>query len=126
MNSDYKNEQGQCVTSLKFILDFFSSMLAYYQFLLCTDLCQRQSLTKSAISVTDFTTTSVSLNWTELKGGITFYPVKWNNKAEIIKNVNEMHVNVTELTLGERYTVFSGEHSSTNLLTANSGIISFV
>ncbi|XP_037539109.1 receptor-type tyrosine-protein phosphatase eta [Nematolebias whitei] len=56
------------------------------------------------LTVTDFSTTSVFLNWSEPNGERSFYLIKWRNEtAELSKGVSDTHINVTELTPGERY-----------------------
>lgn len=44
------------------------------------------------------------LNWSEPIGERSFYLVKWRNEtAELSKYSSDTHVNVTELTPGEKY-----------------------
>lgn len=56
------------------------------------------------LTVSDFTTTSVSLNWTEPKGFTSFYSVMWTNNA-LSQNlsVNNTYITITVLTPGVQY-----------------------
>ncbi|XP_023207016.1 receptor-type tyrosine-protein phosphatase beta isoform X4 [Xiphophorus maculatus] len=54
------------------------------------------------LTVTEVTTTSVSLNWTEPEGKRLFYTVKWENENKHL-NTSETQANVTELNPGENY-----------------------
>ncbi|XP_042352023.1 receptor-type tyrosine-protein phosphatase eta [Plectropomus leopardus] len=56
------------------------------------------------LNVSEITTSSVSLSWTEPEGKSSFYRVQWIdgnlNQTHIL---NETHINITELTAGEQY-----------------------
>ncbi|KAJ8406506.1 hypothetical protein AAFF_G00300800 [Aldrovandia affinis] len=57
------------------------------------------------LTVTQITTSSVSLHWTEPQGQISFYRVEWNNSTvSVTKSTNLTSVNITGLTAGARYT----------------------
>ncbi|XP_035273586.1 receptor-type tyrosine-protein phosphatase eta-like isoform X4 [Anguilla anguilla] len=56
------------------------------------------------LSVTDVTTATVSLNWTEPEGNSSFYRVEWDdNTVSMSKTTNETSVVVTGLTAGAQY-----------------------
>ncbi|KAJ8340057.1 hypothetical protein SKAU_G00346900 [Synaphobranchus kaupii] len=59
------------------------------------------------LSVTQITTTSVSLNWTEPQGNSSFYRVEWyEGTVPMDKTTNRTSVDITGLTAGVQY-VFS-------------------
>ncbi|KAM8750634.1 receptor-type tyrosine-protein phosphatase beta-like isoform 10-T10 [Acanthopagrus schlegelii] len=56
------------------------------------------------LTVTEITTSSISLNWTEPGGNRSFYRVQWTNgTANWDKNVTDTNINVTGLTAGVQY-----------------------
>ncbi|XP_026220773.1 receptor-type tyrosine-protein phosphatase beta-like isoform X26 [Anabas testudineus] len=57
------------------------------------------------LTVTEITTSSVLLNWTEAEGNCAFYTVRWTNETDSWSiNVTETHVNISGLTAGVQYT----------------------
>ncbi|XP_061578753.1 receptor-type tyrosine-protein phosphatase beta-like [Cololabis saira] len=71
------------------------------------------------LSVTETTTSSVHLNWTEPLGNGSFYKVQWTDGANILStNVTETNHNVTELTPGGHYcftvTTVAGDNVTTS------------
>ncbi|KAF7668966.1 hypothetical protein LDENG_00273380, partial [Lucifuga dentata] len=57
------------------------------------------------LTVTEVTTSSVFLSWTEPEGNQSFYRVEWTDgKANWSHIVNETYQNITELTAGVQYT----------------------
>ncbi|XP_062276922.1 receptor-type tyrosine-protein phosphatase eta [Scomber scombrus] len=57
-----------------------------------------------SLSVSEFTTSSVSLNWTKPEGNSPFYRVQWTdgtNNGDV--NVSETKINITALTAGVQY-----------------------
>ncbi|XP_026220782.1 phosphatidylinositol phosphatase PTPRQ-like isoform X35 [Anabas testudineus] len=57
------------------------------------------------LTVTEITTSSVLLNWTEAEGNCAFYTVQWTNETDSWSiNVTETHVNISGLTAGVQYT----------------------
>ncbi|XP_041852407.1 receptor-type tyrosine-protein phosphatase eta isoform X2 [Melanotaenia boesemani] len=56
------------------------------------------------LTVTGFTTSSVSLNWSKPLGESSYYTVKWTNQtANFSQNVSVTETNVTDLTPGVKY-----------------------
>ncbi|XP_041852414.1 receptor-type tyrosine-protein phosphatase eta isoform X9 [Melanotaenia boesemani] len=56
------------------------------------------------LTVSGFTTSSVSLNWTKPLGESSYYTVKWTNQAaNFSQNVSVTETNVTDLTPGVKY-----------------------
>ncbi len=58
------------------------------------------------LTVTEITTSSVSLNWTEPAGKRSFYRVQWTN-GNLTKSdkVNETHITINNLTAGVQYKI---------------------
>ncbi|XP_047452257.1 receptor-type tyrosine-protein phosphatase beta isoform X4 [Mugil cephalus] len=58
------------------------------------------------LSVTSFTTSSISLNWTESVGNRSFYRVQWTGGERTNStNVSETFTNITDLTAGVQYEI---------------------
>ncbi|XP_040894108.1 receptor-type tyrosine-protein phosphatase eta [Toxotes jaculatrix] len=58
------------------------------------------------LTVSEFTTSSIYVMWTEPNGERSFYRVQWTNgTTNWMVNVSERKINVTELTAGVKYTV---------------------
>ncbi|XP_036964427.1 receptor-type tyrosine-protein phosphatase beta-like isoform X4 [Acanthopagrus latus] len=58
------------------------------------------------LSITDITTSSISLMWTEPEGNRSFYRVKWTDgKVSGAKNVTQTQINITNLTAGVQYNI---------------------
>uniref|UniRef100_A0A3Q1EYV8 protein-tyrosine-phosphatase n=1 Tax=Acanthochromis polyacanthus TaxID=80966 RepID=A0A3Q1EYV8_9TELE len=58
------------------------------------------------LTVSDFTTSSISLNWTKPEGNSSFYRVQWTGgDIHDSVNVNETFVVITGLTAGVQYTI---------------------
>ncbi|XP_070827425.1 receptor-type tyrosine-protein phosphatase eta-like [Chaetodon trifascialis] len=58
------------------------------------------------LNVTQITTSSVSLSWTEPEGNSSFYRVQWTDGLlKKTLNVNETHAHITNLTAGVRYEI---------------------
>ena len=56
------------------------------------------------LTVAKFTTSSISLMWTEPEGNRSFYRVQWTNgTANWDKNVTDTNITVTGLTAGVQY-----------------------
>ncbi|XP_050929430.1 receptor-type tyrosine-protein phosphatase eta isoform X11 [Lates calcarifer] len=69
------------------------------------------------LSVTNFTTSSVSLNWTEPEGNSSFYRVQWTDgKFSLTDNVSETSITISNLTAGVQYkvtvTAVAGDHQT--------------
>ncbi|XP_073327843.1 uncharacterized protein [Pagrus major] len=57
-------------------------------------------------TVTNITTSSVFLTWTEPLGNISFYRVNWTDgNVRDSENVNQTHINITNLTAGVQYNI---------------------
>uniref|UniRef100_A0A3Q1AWF7 protein-tyrosine-phosphatase n=1 Tax=Amphiprion ocellaris TaxID=80972 RepID=A0A3Q1AWF7_AMPOC len=58
------------------------------------------------LTVTDYTTSSISVNWTKPEGSSSFYSVQWTDgNVTEADNVTETHKNITNLTPGVQYTI---------------------
>ena len=58
------------------------------------------------LSVTEITTSSLTLNWTEPEGNRSFYRVQWTGgEINEIDNVTETSKIITNLTAGVQYTI---------------------
>ncbi|XP_076588510.1 receptor-type tyrosine-protein phosphatase eta-like [Chaetodon auriga] len=58
------------------------------------------------LTVTQITTSSVSLSWTEPEGNSSFYRVQWTDgQLKETVNVTETHVDITNLTAGVQYEI---------------------
>ncbi|XP_078139133.1 receptor-type tyrosine-protein phosphatase eta [Centroberyx gerrardi] len=58
------------------------------------------------LTVTEITTSSVSLSWTEPEGNSSFYRVEWTDgRASGSHNVNKTYINITQLTAGVQYQI---------------------
>ncbi|XP_078139130.1 receptor-type tyrosine-protein phosphatase eta-like [Centroberyx gerrardi] len=58
------------------------------------------------LTVTEITTSSVSLDWTEPEGNSSFYRVEWTDgRASGSHNVNKTYINITQLTAGVQYQI---------------------
>nr|XP_046249269.1 receptor-type tyrosine-protein phosphatase beta-like isoform X6 [Scatophagus argus] len=58
------------------------------------------------LSVTEITTSSVFLNWTEPEGQSSFYRVQWTDgNVSQTANVTETHLNIINLTAGVQYEI---------------------
>ena len=58
------------------------------------------------LSITDITTSSVSVNWTEPEGNISIYRVNWTGgNVSGSKNVPQTHTKITNLTAGVQYNI---------------------
>ena len=56
------------------------------------------------LSVTQITTSSVSLNWTEPQGNSSFYRVEWDdNTVPMNKTTSQTSMNITGLNAGAQY-----------------------
>ncbi|XP_042352632.1 receptor-type tyrosine-protein phosphatase eta isoform X3 [Plectropomus leopardus] len=56
------------------------------------------------LNVSEITTSSVSLSWTEPEGKSSFYRVQWiDGNLNHSRILNETHINITDLTAGEQY-----------------------
>uniref|UniRef100_A0A3B3HYG5 Fibronectin type-III domain-containing protein n=1 Tax=Oryzias latipes TaxID=8090 RepID=A0A3B3HYG5_ORYLA len=56
------------------------------------------------LSVTEITTSSISLNWTEPLGNSSFYRVQWKNGSSTLNtSVFEKTTTISNLTAGVRY-----------------------
>ncbi|XP_067357782.1 receptor-type tyrosine-protein phosphatase eta [Channa argus] len=57
------------------------------------------------LTVTEFTTSSVFLNWTQPVGNISFYKVHWSDgNLNMNLSTNQTYINITGLTAGVQYT----------------------
>ncbi|XP_029607466.1 titin isoform X6 [Salmo trutta] len=78
------------------------------------------------LSVSEITTSSVSLNWTQPEGNISFYRVNWTG-SNISRNTTETFITIIRLTAGMQYnftvtavagdSTTEGEGSQTTTLT---------
>ncbi|XP_023811935.1 receptor-type tyrosine-protein phosphatase eta-like [Oryzias latipes] len=58
------------------------------------------------LSVTEITTSSISLNWTEPLGNSSFYRVQWKNGSSTLNiNVFDKTTTISNLTAGDRYDI---------------------
>uniref|UniRef100_A0A3B3H579 Fibronectin type-III domain-containing protein n=1 Tax=Oryzias latipes TaxID=8090 RepID=A0A3B3H579_ORYLA len=58
------------------------------------------------LSVTEITTSSISLNWTEPVGNSSFYRVQWTNGSSTLnKSVFDKTTTISNLTAGENYDI---------------------
>uniref|UniRef100_A0A3B3HQM0 Fibronectin type-III domain-containing protein n=1 Tax=Oryzias latipes TaxID=8090 RepID=A0A3B3HQM0_ORYLA len=58
------------------------------------------------LSVTEITTSSISLNWTEPLGNSSFYRVQWTNGSSTLnKSVFDKTTTISNLTAGESYDI---------------------
>uniref|UniRef100_A0A673ZZ67 protein-tyrosine-phosphatase n=1 Tax=Salmo trutta TaxID=8032 RepID=A0A673ZZ67_SALTR len=79
------------------------------------------------LSVSEITTSSVSLNWTQPEGNISFYRVNWTG-SNISRNTTETFITIIRLTAGMQYnftvtavagdSTTEGEGSQTTTLTS--------
>ncbi|XP_026167719.1 receptor-type tyrosine-protein phosphatase eta isoform X3 [Mastacembelus armatus] len=83
---------------------------AVYQiFLICSNCCTSVTMKPEVVrnlAVTEFTTSSVSLSWTEPEGNSSFYILHWTNgNVRDTANVTETFKNITNLTAGVQYNI---------------------
>ncbi|XP_074490158.1 phosphatidylinositol phosphatase PTPRQ [Sebastes fasciatus] len=58
------------------------------------------------LSVTEITTSSISLKWTEPEGNSSFYRVQWTDgNVSYSNNVTQTHITITNLTAGVQYEI---------------------
>ncbi|XP_037623767.1 receptor-type tyrosine-protein phosphatase eta isoform X4 [Sebastes umbrosus] len=81
----------------------------YPIFLKCLNCC-KEATTKPGVvrnlSVTEITTSSISLNWTEPEGNSSSYRVQWTDgNVPGSNNVNQTHTTITNLTAGVHYEI---------------------
>ena len=75
-----------------------------YKFLETSSLSLTEPEAVRNLTVTEITTSSISLNWTEPGGNRSFYRVQWTNEtANWDKNVTDTNITVTGLTAGVQY-----------------------
>ncbi|XP_028307374.1 receptor-type tyrosine-protein phosphatase eta isoform X2 [Gouania willdenowi] len=56
------------------------------------------------VTITDFTTSSVSLEWLKPEGNVSFYRVQWMNESvEATLPVNDTYITISQLTPGVQY-----------------------
>uniref|UniRef100_A0A8C7WYR0 Fibronectin type-III domain-containing protein n=1 Tax=Oryzias sinensis TaxID=183150 RepID=A0A8C7WYR0_9TELE len=61
---------------------------------------------KINLSVTEITTSSISLNWTEPLGNSSFYRVQWTNGSSTLnKSVFDKTTTISNLTAGGSYNI---------------------
>lgn len=83
-----------------------------------------------SLAITDVTTTSVSLNWTEPEGNAASYTVQWIAKGDILSNMtNETSFTIKDLIPGSQYNITvaavansldEGERASVTTFTSRS------
>ncbi|XP_025765267.1 titin [Oreochromis niloticus] len=57
------------------------------------------------LTVTNVTTTSVSLSWTKPDGGVDWYIIRWNGTQQVSNRTNETSFTIQGLTPGTQYNI---------------------
>ncbi|XP_022610368.1 receptor-type tyrosine-protein phosphatase H-like [Seriola dumerili] len=83
---------------------------AVYEILInCSSCCANVTLMPEIVrnlTVTNVTTSSVSVNWSEPEGNSSFYTVEWTDgNFSATENVSETSMTISNLTAGDRYKI---------------------
>ena len=98
----------------------------------CPSLALTEPAVIKTLSVSDITTSSVSLSWTEPEGKSSFYRIEWSGGNETMNDTTKLTVfNITKLTAGVKYTfkviavagdnITEGENRYKSLFTSKPG-----
>ncbi|XP_036068492.1 receptor-type tyrosine-protein phosphatase eta [Oryzias melastigma] len=77
------------------------------------------------LAVTEITTSSISLSWTEPLGQSSYYEVEWSNGSYTLNvNVTDERLNITNLTAGVQYNISVTAVAADNQTKGNSAFTS--